>query len=104
MVSTDHRRRLAALEAEARTTVNGAVEQGQVRLRQLLTKDEQTVLAAYWARQAADPNARPVGAETAAVARFQTLCRTDPELQAIDQEFARLPCAVLWWKSWETRY
>ncbi len=104
MVSSDHRRRLAALEAEARTTVNGAVEQGQARLRQLLTTDELTALTAYWDRCADDPDARPVGAETAAVERLQTLVRTDPELQAIDRAFAPLQWAVHWGAAWQTRY
>ena len=104
MVSNDHYRRLAVLEARARTRVNGAIERGQARLRQLLSKGELEALAAYWERQETKPNTSPVGAEIAAVERFQTLCRTDPELQAIDREFAPLQWAVLWGAAWQARY
>ncbi len=104
MASSDHYRRLAVLEAQARTSVNGAIERGQVRLRQLLSKGEMEALAAYWERQETNPNTSPVGAEIAAVERFQALCRTDPELQAIDRQFAPLQWAVRWGKAWQTRY
>ncbi len=104
MVSSDHRRRLAALEAEAQTTVDNAVARGQARLQQLLTPDEVSALTAYWDRRATDPEARPEGPEVAAVARFEGLCRTDPEMQALDRAYAPLQWAVLWGKAWQARY
>lgn len=104
MPNSAQRRRLAALEAEARTRVTRAIERGQARLQQLLTRDEQAALTAYWDRRLVDPEARPAGVETAAIARYETLCRTDPELQAIDRVFGPLQWAVQWGEAWQARY
>ena len=104
MVSSDHRRRLAALEAHARALVAQANDRGYARLQQLLTAAELAALTAFWQRQRADPGTRPSEAEAAAVDRLQACCRTDPELQVIDRQFGPLQWAVHWGEAWQARY